>query len=74
MSSLSAQILVSNIILQLKKPGLLGKTADSRTAVVNNKMTLEHLVMIESNKVLKKANSLNKKRGSGKESWEAAGK
>lgn len=45
MSTFNAQLLISNIILQEKELGLLGKMTDSRTGVEKLKMNLDHLVV-----------------------------
>lgn len=50
MSTLSAQGLLSNTILQQKEPVILGETADSR--VWSGTLSLECLVVLENNKVM----------------------
>ena len=50
--TLSTQILVSNIIPQLKKPGLFPEIADSRSGERNKQDKPQHLAAPGSNKVL----------------------
>lgn len=56
-STVSAQILFSNINLQWKDPGILGEVVDSRTASGKIKAFLEHLVMTENSEMLKRDGS-----------------
>ena len=54
MSTLSVQSLVSNAILQYKKPGLLVEMSDFSTGQEIYKKSLEHLVVPESKEVQNK--------------------
>lgn len=52
-STPSTHILVSNTIFQQKESGLLGGMADSRVGKETYKVSLKHILVLESKEVLK---------------------
>lgn len=63
MSTSSTNLLVSKHPSPPREPGLLGEVPDSKTGAKKMKVSLEHLVVSESKKVLKKRGTYCRKTG-----------